>query len=114
MSAKRKCYSVKFKKAIVEESQNKNLTAFCKEKMLDLRMVRKWRAEFDDLSKQTEEGNAKKRKLRSGRQPSFPELEDITYDWIANRRSRALVVRRVDIQAFALATATHLDMSIEI
>ena len=104
MSAKRKSYSVEYKKGIVEDSQNKNLTTFCKEN-LDRRLVRKWRAEYDNLSKQVEEGNAKKRKLGSGRQPLFPELEDITYDWIANRRSRASVVRRANIQAFAIAIA---------
>lgn len=114
MSAKRKSYSVEYKKGIVEDSQNKNLTTFCKEKNLDLRLVRKWRAEYDNLSKQVEEGNAKKRKLGSGRQPLFPELEDITYDWIANRRSRALVVRRADIKAFAIAIAPSLDIPLEI
>jgi len=114
MSGKRKGYSVAYKKGIVEESQNKNLTAFCKEKKLDLRLVRKWRAEYDNLSKQVEEGNGKKRKLGSGRQPSFPELEDIIYDFIADRRSRALVVRRADIQAFAIATLPHLDISPQI
>ncbi|KAF6313027.1 hypothetical protein mRhiFer1_008558 [Rhinolophus ferrumequinum] len=77
MSAKRKSYSVEYKKGIVEDSRGKNLTAFCKEKKLDLRMVRKWRAEYDNLSQQVDEGNAKKRKCGSGRQPLFLELEDI-------------------------------------
>ncbi|KAF6362058.1 R3H domain containing 1 [Rhinolophus ferrumequinum] len=113
MSAKRKSYSIEYKKGIVEDSRGKNLTAFCKKKKLDLRMVRKWRAEYDNLSQQVDEGNAKKRKCGSGRQPLFPELEDIICEWIADRRAKALVVRRADIQAFALAMAPQLEVSPE-
>ncbi|XP_026547673.1 zinc finger protein 75D-like, partial [Notechis scutatus] len=65
MSAKRKSYSVEFKKGIVEDSLGRNLTVFCKEKKLDLRMVRKWRAEYNNLSHQMDEGNAKKRRCGS-------------------------------------------------
>ncbi|XP_039192450.1 tigger transposable element-derived protein 1-like [Crotalus tigris] len=113
MSAKRKSYSVEFKKAIVEDSRGKNLTAFCKEKVLDVRMVRKWRAEYKNLSQQVDKGNAKKRKCGSGRQPLFPELEGNICEWIADRRAKALVVRRADIQAFALAMAPQLEISPE-
>ena len=74
MSAKRKRYSVEYKKGIVEDSRGKNLTAFCKEKKLDIRMVQKWRAEYDNLSLQVDRGNSKKRKCGSGRQPLFSEL----------------------------------------
>lgn len=102
MSAKRKSYSVEYKKGIVEDSQGKNLTAFCKEMKLDLRMVQKWRAEYDNLSQKVDEGSAKKRKCGSGRQPLYPELEGINGEWIADRRAKALFVRRADIQAFAL------------
>lgn len=111
MSRKRKSYSVEYKKGIVEESRDKNLTAFCKEKKLDLRMVRKWRSEYNNLSEQVNEGNAKKRKCGSGRQPLFLELEHIICEWIADRRAKCLVVRRADIQAFALAMASQLDIS---
>lgn len=110
MSRKRKSYSVEYKKGIVEESRDKNLTGFCKEK-LDLRMVRKWRSEYNNLSEQVNEGNAKKRKCGSGRQPLFLELEHIICEWIADRRAKCLVVRRADIQAFALAMASQLDIS---
>ncbi|KAM3845052.1 tigger transposable element-derived protein 1-like [Vipera latastei] len=113
MSAKRKSYSVEFKKAIVEDSRGKNLTAFCKEKVLDVRMVRKWRAEYENLSQEVDKGNAKKRKCGSGRQPFFPELEGNICEWIADRRAKALVVRRADIQAFALAMAPQLEISPE-
>ncbi|KAG9469218.1 hypothetical protein GDO78_021026 [Eleutherodactylus coqui] len=113
MSAKRKSYSIEFKKGIVEDSQGKNLTAFCKEKMLDVRMVRKWRADYDYLSQQVCKGNAKKRRCGSGRQPLFPELEDIICEWIADRRAKALVVRRADIQEFALSMAPQLAISPE-
>ncbi|CAI9735085.1 transposable element with KRAB [Octopus vulgaris] len=113
MSAKRKSYSVEYRKGIVEKSHNKNLTSFCKE-MLDRRMVRKWRAEYDKLNRQGDEGSAKKRKCRSGRQPLFSELEDITSGWIADKRTKALVVRRFDIQEFALAMAPQLDIPPEI
>ncbi|XP_034267979.1 zinc finger protein 197-like [Pantherophis guttatus] len=113
MSAKRKSYSVEFKKGIVEDSLGKNLVAFCKEKKLDLRMVRKWRAVYDNLSQQVDEGNAKKRKCGSGRQPLFPELEDIICEWIADRRAKGLVVHRADIQTFALAKALQLGISPE-
>ncbi|XP_060129387.1 ashwin isoform X1 [Zootoca vivipara] len=113
MSAKRKSYSVEFKKGIVEDSQGKNLTAFCKEKKLDIRMVQKWRAEYDNLRLQVVIGNAKKRKCGSGRQPLFPQLEDMIIEWIADRRAKALVVRRADIQAFALAMAPLFEISPE-
>lgn len=113
MSVKRNSYSVEYKKGIVEDSKGENLTAFCKKRKLDLRMVRKWRAEYDNLSQQVEEGNAKKRKCGSGRQPLFPELEDIVCDWIADRTEKDLVVLRTDIQKFALATAHKLEISLD-
>ena len=40
-TGKRKSYSIEYKKGIMEESQDKNLIAFCKNK-LDLRMAQKW------------------------------------------------------------------------
>ncbi|XP_034967923.2 pogo transposable element with KRAB domain [Zootoca vivipara] len=113
MAAKRRSYTVEYKKGIVEDSQGKNLTAFCKEKNLDIRMVQKWRAEYDNLSLQVVIGNAKKRKCGAGRQPSVPELEDMISEWIAERRAKALVVRRADIQAFALAMASQFEVSPE-
>lgn len=111
MSEKRKSYSVEYKKGIVEDSRGKNLTAFCKEKNLDLRMVQRWRAEYNDLIQHVNEGDTKKRKCGSGRQPLYPELEHIILEWIVDRRVRALVVRRADIQAFALSMAPQLDIS---
>ncbi|XP_070593544.1 uncharacterized protein [Erythrolamprus reginae] len=110
MSAKRKSYSVEFKKGIVEDSLNKNLTTFCKDRKLDLRMVRKWRAEYYNLSQQVDEGNAKKRRCGSGRHPLFPELEDIICEWIADRRANGLVVHRAGIQTFAVAMALQLEI----
>ena len=95
----------------MEDSRYKNLIAFCKEKKLDIRMVRKWRAEYDDLSQRVDEGNTKKRKCGSGRQPLFPYLEDNVCERIADRRSKALIVCRADIQAFALAIAPQLEIS---
>lgn len=65
----RKSYTVEFKKKIVEESRGQNLTTFCREKMLDLRTVRRWRSEYNKLIKQVDEGNAKRRKCGTGRQP---------------------------------------------
>ncbi|XP_060124346.1 general transcription factor II-I isoform X2 [Zootoca vivipara] len=113
MSAKRKRYSVEYKKEIVEDSQGKNLTAFCKEKKLYIRMVQKWRAEYNNLSLQAVVGNAKKSKCGSGRQPLIPELEDMISEWIADRRAKALVVRRADIQAFALEMAPQFEIAAE-
>ena len=76
-------------------------------------MVRKWRAEYDILTEQVCKGNAKKRKCGSGRHPFFPELEDMICEWVADRRAKTLVVRRADIQEFALAIAPQLDISPE-
>ena len=101
MSVKIKSYSIEYKKGIVEDLQDKNLTAFCKEK-LDIRMVRKLLAEYDHLIRMDEE-NAKKRKCGSCRQPLFPELEDTVCEWAADRRYKALIVCRANIQAFILA-----------
>ena len=97
MSANSKNYSIKYKKGIVEDSLDRNLSAFCKEK-LD---IRKWRAEYDDLSQWVDEENAKKLKCGSGQQPLFPELEDTFCEWVAGRRSKALIVCMADIQALA-------------
>ena len=104
-TGKRKSYSIEYKKGIVEESQGKNLTAFCKENKLDLRMVRKWRSDHNKLNQHMNEGNAKKRKCGLGRQPLYSELEDAVFEWVAERRSKALVVRRTDIRKFALTNA---------
>ena len=41
-----------------------------------------------NFSQQVQDGNSKKRKCGLGRQPLFPELEDIVYEWIADRRAR--------------------------
>ncbi|XP_056378950.1 uncharacterized protein LOC130274535 [Hyla sarda] len=113
MSAKRKSCSVEYKKGIVEDSHGKNLTTFCKEMKLDLRMVRKWRADYGNLSQKVDEGNAKKRKCGSGRQPLYLEQEDVICECIADKRAKALVVRRADIQAFALEMAPQFDISSE-
>ncbi|KAM4014030.1 MAX gene-associated protein isoform 2-T4 [Anomaloglossus baeobatrachus] len=67
MSAKRKRYSVEYKKGIVEDSRGKNLTDFCKGKMLSSRLIRKWRAAYGNLSQQVDSGNAKKLKCGSGK-----------------------------------------------
>ncbi|XP_075187502.1 uncharacterized protein LOC142258791 [Anomaloglossus baeobatrachus] len=113
MSAKRKSYSVEYKKRIVEDSQGKNLTAFCKEKMLNIRLVRKWRADYGNLSQQEDNGNAKKRKCGSGRQPLFSELEDLICEWVIDRRAKTLVVNRAQIKEFALAMAPHFEIAPE-
>ncbi|KFD68198.1 hypothetical protein M514_19680 [Trichuris suis] len=60
-----------------------------------------------------DEGSAKKRKCGSCRQPLFPQLEDIICEWIADRRAQAFIVRRSDVQAFALAMAAHLEICTE-
>ena len=92
--SKRKSYSIEYTKGIAEESQDKNLTAFCKERNLDLRMVR----------------NAKKPKCGSGRQTLYSELKDVICEWVAERRAKALVVRRADIQKFALTNVPQFGI----
>lgn len=114
MTARRKSYSVEYKKQIVEECENANLSKFCEEKKLSPRLVRKWRASKEELDRRMEEGNAKKRKCGAGRRPLFLELEDVVLDWILNRRASCLVVRRAEIQAFALESAPQLDISDEV
>ncbi|KAL7993021.1 hypothetical protein Chor_017277 [Crotalus horridus] len=106
MSAKRKRYSVEFKKGIEEDSRGRNLTAFCQEKKLDLRMVCKWRAEYDSLSQQVEEGN----KCRSSRQPLFPELEVASAAGLRTGEQRLCLCAEL---TFALAVAPHLEISPE-
>ncbi|KFM74335.1 Cysteine dioxygenase type 1, partial [Stegodyphus mimosarum] len=81
--------------------------------MLDLRMVRKWRVDYDYLCQLVDQGNEKKRRIGSGWQPLFSELEACIWEWIAGRRAMALVVRRADIQKFALETAIEFDISTE-
>nr|KAF6328891.1 lysocardiolipin acyltransferase 1 [Pipistrellus kuhlii] len=113
MSAKRKSYSVEYKKGIVEDSWGQNLTVFCKEKMFSIRLVRKWRAEYGNFIEQVDKGNAKKRKCGSGLQPLFSELEVLICEWVVDRRAKALVVNRAQIQEFALAMAPQFDIAPE-
>ncbi|XP_069816622.1 uncharacterized protein [Dendropsophus ebraccatus] len=112
-SGKRKSYTVEYKKAIVEESWGKNLVEFCKNKMLDHRLVQKWRAEYTNLSEKVESGMAKKRKIGCGRQPMYTELESLVCEWVADRRAKTLVVTRAQIQEYALAVAPQFDISPE-
>ncbi|XP_016521766.1 uncharacterized protein LOC107834617 [Poecilia formosa] len=112
-SGKRKSYTVEYKKAIVEESWGKNVVQFCKEKMLDHRLVQKWRAEYTNLSEKVESGMAKKRKIGCGRQPMYTELESLVSEWVADRRAKTLVVTRAEIQEYALAVLPQFDISPE-
>lgn len=110
MKAARKSYSIEFKKKIVLESQGKNLVSFCKDKQLDLRMVRKWRSKFEQISFLEENGHAKKRSVGSGRTPDNPELESLLFDWIVDRRLMSYAVKRGDVQKMALAIAAELEI----
>nr|KAF6353493.1 hypothetical protein mPipKuh1_010455 [Pipistrellus kuhlii] len=113
MSVKRKSYSMEYKKGIVEYSWGQNLTAFCKEMMLSIRLVRKWRAEYGNLIEKVDKENAKKHKCGSGQQPLFSKLEDLICEWVVDRRAEALVVNRAQIQEFALAMAPQFDIAPE-
>jgi len=73
-------------------------------------MVRKWRSDYDNLCRQVDLGNGKKRKCRSGRKPVFIGLENIIFEWIAYRRAKSYVVLRADIQEFVLTMALQLDI----
>lgn len=110
MKAARKSYSIEFKKKIVLESQGKNLVSFCKDKQLDLRMVRKWRSKFDQISFLEENGNIKKRSVGSGRTPDNPELESLLFDWIVDRRLMSYAVKIGDVQKMALPIAAELEI----
>lgn len=110
MSTTRKSYTNDFKKQIVIESRGKVLKTFCAEKHLDERMVRKWRSKFEQLCILEEYGHGKKRSCGSGRVAPYPELETLLYDWIIDRRLLSLIVRRTDIQKFALVIAAELDI----
>ena len=57
-----------------------------------------------------DEGNAKKHKCGSGQKPLFSELEDVICEWVAERRARGLIVRRADIQTFALKNALQFGI----
>jgi DDE superfamily endonuclease/Tc5 transposase DNA-binding domain len=109
----RQSYSVEYKIAIAEESGVQNLTVFCKAKNLDIRMVRRWRAAYEELCKEADEGNAKSRKRGSGNHPKYPELEDVIYDMIVDKRADKLVVCRAGIQKMALQVAESMGIGIE-
>lgn len=112
MAHKRKSYTQDYKKNIVEESRDaENLRVFCDSKLLPMRMVQKWREAYLDICQQTEEGNGNKRKCGSGRKPLIPELEDMIFDWVFERRAASLVVRRSDVQDYALQMASQFDLS---
>ena len=47
--------------------------------------------------------------MESGWQPLFHELEDTICEWTADRRVKALIVLRADIQAFALIMQLYIS-----
>lgn len=73
-------------------------------------MFQKWRKKYEQFCILKKYGHAQKRTCESGRTPFHPELENLLYDWIVDRRSLALVVRRIDVQNMALKLAPELDI----
>nr|KAF6374329.1 hypothetical protein mPipKuh1_009550 [Pipistrellus kuhlii] len=49
----------------------------------------------------------------SGRQPLFSNLENLICEWVVDRRAKALVGNRAQIQEFALAMAPQFDITPE-
>lgn len=114
MSGSRKSYTIQFKKQMVEESRNvRNLTAFCKEKNIGLRMLNKWKKKYEYLAMHSACGRAKARKCGSGPTAFYPELEDLIYDYIADKRALGFVVRRSEIQKVAQNLAPEFDISLD-
>ena len=85
MAESRKSYTVEYKKSIVEESRDKNLTMFCKEKNLNIKMVQRQRCAYANLCNSVADGNNKKRKVGTGRTPAINEFENTITDWIIDR-----------------------------
>lgn len=110
---KRKSYSIEFKKRITEDSRNKNLASFCRERMLNIRMVRKWRLMFEQLSEQAYLGFGSRRSHGSGRQPFYLDLEDIVVEWIIKRKESNHVVTKPDIRKYALTMAPYFNIDPE-
>ena len=108
MAESRKSYTLECKKSIVEESRDKNLIIFCKEKNLNTKMSQRWR--HTNLSKSVADGNNKKKKVGTGRTLAINELENTITDWIIDRRARGLIVRRCDIQNVAVDFASKNEM----
>ena len=97
----RKSYDIAYMKKILEEAETSSVNEVCRKYNLDERMVRRWKNDSDLDS-------CEPKRCRSpggGRKPTIELLEDQILDWIVERRSRALVVRRKDIQDFALVLA---------
>jgi len=97
----RKSYDMAYKRKILEEAETSSVNEVCRKYNLDERMVRRWKNDSDLDS-------CEPKRCRSpggGRKPTIELLEDQILDWIVERRSRALVVRRKDIQDFALVLA---------
>ena len=57
-----------------------------------------------------DQGNEKKRRVGSGRQPLFSEFENYIWEWIVGRITIVLVVRRADIQKFAIEFSIQGEM----
>lgn len=112
MVGTKKSYTIEYKIKTVEESRNHCLTEFCKIKKLDLRMVRRWRSEYENLVRLKNDGNLKVRRVGAGRKPLYGELEDAIFEWIINQRAEAFVVRRLEIQNLAMELAPIFDISL--
>ena len=89
----RKSYSMEYKNSILTEEKEKSISEVARIHKLDLRMIRRWKQTIrlcDELNM-----NDTARRIIGGK-PTIKELEDSIFDWIVERRSRSLVVRRKD------------------
>lgn len=110
--ATRKSYSQEFKLKVIKESDGRNLTRYCLDNKLDIRMVRRWRAAREKIATESiTTAGGLKRKCGTGRRPKIPdETEQLIFEWVVERRSRGLVVCRKDIQEHAMRLVNDLSL----
>ena len=69
-------------------------------------MVRRWKQTIR-LCDELNMNDTARRIIGGGRKPTIKELEDSIFDWIVERRSRSLVVRRKDIQEMGVRISSE-------
>ena len=110
MTARRKSYSIQFKRKILEECLTDSNIAVAKKYSLSERMIYKWKVAAEELERLV--STRKTRLPGGGKPPILLEHENDILDWIASRRAESLIVRRKDVLAFATIASRMLETGI--
>ena len=88
-------FTISFKLHAVESAERTSKSRAAKKFNVDVRRVREWCKQKDQLLAKKERGQLKKKQLDGGgRKASYKDMEEILFDWVTELRSRNLYVSR--------------------